>query len=491
MAKIINVSLARPGTGKTKTACLKIRHWVSLGLRVLIVVPTTLLADQICNDLSDMDPRKIDYRGGFSPLSRLNQYLDPNEGQNLIVCQQATFCECDKEFLSNWRVVVDELPTPMFPFAITIRRSQFESLPYIEVGEERRLSIADGCKGKARDWSRGASVIKGNPSLVSMASPECQQIYKAVLQDKDVYVTEEGKTNNCIVYYAEEFDFFGRFQACSEVHILSATWEGSLFAWFSLVHGFEVSVSELTPDKPEKHKQKITIFPLLHDTQCSKAVLNSEMKIETLPGEFSFVRNIQLVADVVKKAVGEKNECLVFVQDWAKLNWYENFTRCPIDSRGLNSFSSASNVFCIFHGNHVTTAMMCFKRLAAKYGRAYNSLRDAWTQTFLYDATLQNAYRCSLRDKESAASVRLFVQTYAVADYLKRMYLYDAVIDTSYLKSYGEQKKRGPKPNPQRDEAIRMLESGCTVIEVVEKLKLPKSTVKNYAPRLKRQAEIY
>ncbi|WP_152609439.1 DEAD/DEAH box helicase family protein [Pseudomonas simiae] len=488
MANVINVSLSRPGAGKTKTACVKIRYWVSLGLRVLIVVPTMLLADQLCNDLSDMNPCKIDCRGGFSPVSRLNKYLDPDEGQNLIVCQQATFCECGKEFLNNWRVVVDELPTPMFPFAITIRQSQLKSLPYIEISEDRRLSIADGCKGKARDWSCGASVIKGNPNLVSMASQECQQIYKAVLQDKDVYVTEEGETNNCILYYAEEFDFFSRFKACSEVHILSATWQGSLFAWFSLAHGFEVLVSELTPDKPEEHKQKVTIYPLLQDGQCSKSVLNSEMKVQTLPGEFSFVRNIQLVADVVKEVVGEEDDCLIFVQDWAKLNCHDNFTRCPTDSRGLNSYSSASNVFCMFHGNHVTTATMCFKRLAVKYGKSYSSLRDAWTQTFLYDATLQNAYRCSLRDKESVASVRLFVQTYMVADYLKRTYLYDAVIDTGYTKSYGEQKKRGPKPNLQRDEAIRMLESGFTVVEVMDKFKLPKSTVKNYKSRLKKQA---
>jgi hypothetical protein len=114
MAKVINVSLSRPGTGKTKTACIKNRHWVSLGLRVLIVVPTISLADQICNDLSDINPWKTDCRGGYPPVSRLIQYLDPNEVQNLIVCQQATFCECDKDFLSVWRVVVDELPMPMF-----------------------------------------------------------------------------------------------------------------------------------------------------------------------------------------------------------------------------------------------------------------------------------------------------------------------------------------------------------------------------------------
>lgn len=490
MAKKINVSLSRPGTGKTQTACVKIRHWVSLGRRVLIVVPTTLLADEVCNRLSDMKPWKIDHRGGFSPLEQLDKYLDPDEGQNLIICQQATFYKCGKEFLNSWTIVVDELPTPMYPYTFTVKQSQFDNLPYIEVNQDSRLSIAEGCKGKARDWARGPHCPNGGHGPVSMVSLDCQKIYKALLAGEEVYVTGEGKSKNLIVYYAEEYDFFGKFEACYEVHILSATWQGSLFAWFSLAHGFEISVSELTPDRPESHKQKIMIFPMLQDDQCSKAVLNSEVRVEHSPGEFSFVRNIQLVADAVNEVVGARNECLVFVQDWAKLNLHENFKLCPIESRGLNCFSKASAVFCMFHGNHVTTATMCFKRLASKYGRTYDSLRDAWTQTFLYDATLQNAYRCSLRNGESMAPIRLFVQTHSVAEYLVRVYLHDAMIDIRYLKAYGEQKKRGPKPNPRKDEAIEMLEAGISVAEVAVKLNMPKSTVKNYKAALNGQEAI-
>ncbi|POF88255.1 DEAD/DEAH box helicase [Pseudomonas putida] len=481
MTKIINVSLARPGTGKTKKACQMLHTWVSLGRRVLFAVPTISLAEQVCEDLKALKPFRIDSDIVVGPIRALNWHL-ANDKEALIVCQHAALQKCTSELLKDWTVIVDELPMPFTPCPITVLKSDFDQLPYLNVVNGNRISIARDDVDRALAWIGGG--FSKSPYNVRMFSEECQRIYKAIIDGLEVCVSQKDNSDKSLIYYWGESGIFDRFEHSYEVHVLSATWEGTLFEWFAKAKGYQAVRSLLTPDKPKPHSQQITIYPMLAAGQCSKTVLNGKpSRAEVAQESVDSDRVIQIVADTVSKAVGEDAECLVFVQDWACLKEARNMKLCKMDSRGINSYRDTSNVLCMFHGNHVTTATLCLQAIATKYNKTYESLRDAWLRTFLYDATLQNVYRCSLRDSESKVPVKLYVQTHDVAIFLKNIYMYDACIDFAHIEKYRDFQRRGRKAHPKRNEIITLLAAGLSPAEIIKKTNLPGSTVYNYSRR--------
>lgn len=486
--QIINVALARPGTGKTTNACRTISQWVSLGKRVLLVVPTIALADEVFRRLCGfgLAPLKIDSRNGIAAIATLNQSLDPAKLNNLIVCQHASFHQCNSKYLGGWTVVVDELPSPVRPQATKIKKSQFSLLQYLDVDSFGKVIVRPDCRGKVKDELRTFHGGSSDASPTSLLSKSAIEIYDAALNGQDVFVSNENDSNHVVVFFADEAGFFDRFKTCREVHLLTATWTGSLFEWFANAHGFSIGHSILTPGNPPKHKSKVTIYPMLMSDQCSKSVLNSAYKPKNkLEFTGTEKRNIQVIFDFVSGVVGPDRKCLMFVQDWAMLDYPINFIKCPMDSRGLNDWLNVSDVFCMFHGNHVTTATKCLQYLAEKYNKSFESLRAAWKQTYLLDATLQNVYRCSLRDSTTVTDVRLYVQTYEVAEYLAAMYLDDAIIDMTHARTYREREAPGPKPEARKSEAMRWLASGLKPAVVALKTGIPVQKVYNYNKEVK------
>jgi len=476
MNKTINVSLARPGSGKTKKACRVLHNWVSMGRRVLFVIPTIPLAKQVCDDLKALLPYRIDSEAMPGPTHALNRSLAKVQ-HNLIVCQHAAFQNCELELLSGWTVIVDELPMPFTPRPMTVHMSDLEELPFINITDDNKLCIPSSRVEKAQAWVK--TKFRSDVNGQRLFTEDCQEIYHSLIAGREVYLSKKDDSGVVIVYHWEESGIFERLERCSEAHILSATWQGTLFEWFATSRGFNYAVSNLTPQEPDEHRQKITIYPMLARGQCSKTVLDGGVTNKEGDSDRSD-RVIQAIANKVIEAVGMNDKCLVFVQDWAKLAEASNLIFCKMDSRGINSYQNVSNVLCMFHGNHVTTATLCFQAVAAKYGRSYESLRDAWTRTFLLDATLQNAYRCSLRDSASLKPVSLYVQTYDVAASLKNLYMPNAVIDMQFCSQYKEFKPRGRKRQPKRDEIMALLAAGFTAAEIAQRTQLKRSTVYNY-----------
>lgn len=488
MNNIINVALSRPGAGKTSNACRIIPQWIANGNRVLFVVPTMLLADEVFSKLCGLGltPLKIDSRNGVVSIATLNKSLDPAEGNFLIVCQHASFHQCRTKHLFNWTVIVDELPSPVSPQANKVKTSQLVALEHLEIDSYGRATIKSGCVKKVEVELGEFSENSNGVGPTSLLSKEALQIYEAAFAGQEVFISTEENSKYSVVYFADEAGFFERFKHCREVHLLSATWTGSLFEWFANAHGFNNRKSILTPNESPKHKKKVTIYPMLTSDQCSKSVLNSTFKpINVTAMADAEKRNIQIIADLASEIVGPNRQCLVFVQDWAMLDYKSNLIKCPMDSRGLNIWLHVPDALCMFHGNHVTIATKCLMYLAEKYNKPYESLREAWKRTHLFDATLQNVYRCSLRDETSTADVNLYVQTYEVAEYLVTMYLEDAIIDMKYARTYREHQTPGPKPETGKSEAIRLLASGLKPAVVAEQMKISVGKIYNYKKETK------
>ena len=489
MNKTINIASSRPGTGKTTNACRIIPQWIALGNRVLFVVPTKLLEDEVSSKLRDLGlaPLKIDSRDGTAAIATLNKHLDPAEDNNLIVCQHASFHQCRIKHLGSWTVIVDELPLAVRPQANKIKTSQLVALQYLDIDTSGRVTIKSGCVKNIEIELRAFRPNSNGTGPTSLLSKEALQIYEAAYANQEIFVSTGEDKKYSVVYFADEAGFFDRFKHCREVHLLTATWAGSLFEWFADAHGFNYRNSILLPSNTLKHNKKVTIYPMLTWDQCSKSVLNSTHKPQTgntVTGTEK--RNIQIITDLVSNLVGPTREYLVFVQNWALLDHKSNLIECPMDSRGLNEWLHVSNVLCMFHGNHVTIATKCLKYLAEKYNKSYESLRDAWKRTYLFDATLQNVYRCSLRDDTSTEDVNLYVQTYEVAEYLVNTYLKEAIIDTKHTRTYRKHETRGPKPETNKPEAMRLLASGLKPGTVAKRTNILVSTIYNYTKEVKR-----
>lgn len=487
MNKTINIALARPGTGKTWTACKVAREWIAKGKKVIFVVPTKLLAYEVCTELSDCNPLNIESKPNDPSIVKLNKHLCPAELTPLIVCQHAAFHRCSKKNLRHWTVIVDELPNHIQVYPTPVASNQLAVFQFLGVDEQNKMYIKDGCIRKlvkhARDFEKGETT-KNSVSLLSAAA---YRICKAVLDGNDVYVSNYGN-NQSLIYYFEESGFLQRFSHCKEIHLLSATWDGSLFEWFASAQNFITKKSILTPSHPPEHQQNIRIIPLLSQNQCSKSVLESLESTDNNEKNSMQIRNIQAIANTVSKCMGYSGKCLVFAHEWAKLDYSENLIMCKLDSRGLNSYTNQSNVLCLFHGNPLPTATKAFEAIAKKYSRCQKSLINAWKRTHLYERTLQNIYRCSLRVRHSLTDVSLFVQDESVADYLIQTYLPTARIDNSLIKEYKTPKKRGRAGEPKEPTAIALLTSGLKPSKVAEQTGIAVSKIYEYQRKLKAAA---
>ncbi|PNB72079.1 hypothetical protein C1X64_21770 [Pseudomonas sp. GW456-E7] len=348
------------------------------------------------------------------------------------------------------------------------------------------MFIKDGCVRKLIKHVRDYEKEGAKTSSVSLLSAAAYRICKAVIDQTDVYVSDYGNKQK-LIYYAEESGFLQRFPHCKEVHLLSATWDGSLFEWFATAQGFMTKQSILTPSPPPEHQQNIRIIPLLSQNQCSKNVLESLSYVNDNHNPTQ-IRNIQVIANKVSKNIGNNGKCLVFAHDWANLDAPENFTMCKLDSRGLNAYTNESNVLCLFHGNPLPTATKAFEALAKKYTGCHKSLINAWKRTHLYERTLQNIYRCSLRVRNSLTDVSLFVQDESVADYLTQTYLQTAKIDKCLIKEYKSPKKRGRAGEPEEPTAIALLTSGLKPSKVAEQTGISVRKIYEYQRKLKAAA---
>ncbi|MCE0461279.1 DEAD/DEAH box helicase [Pseudomonas uvaldensis] len=226
MNKTINIALARPGTGKTWTACKAAREWIAKGKNVLFVVPTKPLANEVCTELLNLNPLKIESRPNDPSIAKLNKYLDPAELTSLIVCQHAAFHRCSKKHLRHWHVIIDELPHPVSISPTPIAKNQLGALQYFEVDAENKLKIKKEATRKLIKHVKDFEKAGETKSPVSLISFEAYKICKAALDKNDIYISDYGKDQS-LIYYSEESGFLQRFTYCKEIHLLSATWKGS------------------------------------------------------------------------------------------------------------------------------------------------------------------------------------------------------------------------------------------------------------------------
>lgn len=493
--KIIYTAIAMPGIGKTKAALAAVPGMLSTGKKILYVVPTKPLADQVFNDASKLcsaiQPLKIDSRNGVYAEATLNKMLNPDENKNFIICQHASFQRCSTSYLSAWTVIIDELPMPINLSDVTYDDTQIKRLDLIEniSGQMKaKPNMQASIKNEVTTFNKANGT--NNNRTDSTLAKSTHGIYQAILDKTPVFVDTNKNKNEknhsiqddqkTVIRIVEEYGFFERFHAAREVHLLSATLDGSLFDWFARANGFIYARSYLTPNNVDNNKI-VTIYPTLSDENyCSRGVLDS-LDVTSEEGH----KVLYSITKLIDSHLGEQQECLMFAYDWGKQAYGDKFVQCKFDSRGLNHLSNVHNAFITFHGNPTPISRRSLEYLAKKYNRSIDELEKAWKFTHKLEPTLQDAFRTSLRKKEIDKPVNLYVQDTETAKFLQSTYLPNAIIDQCLAKTYKVKKKPGPAPDPKKDRAIELLKSGMKQADVARAIGLTSMTISNYAKSLR------
>lgn len=494
MQKTIHLALALPGSGKTHTFLSAANGLIKSGKKILYSVPTKALADEIVGRLPfGLTVTRIDsdIKTSVSTTRRLKDALAPESGSNFIICQHATLHTCPLEHLKDWMLVIDETPTILETPSYTFTKEQFEKINYIEV-VDNRIQIINGMRNALiKELSEcTASMSDSHTTNASTISKSVHDIFSALV-DEDVVFHGLGKSNNTekfelvnaatsgteTVRIIRENDFFSRFQAASETHLLTATVEGGLFDYYAKMHGFRYIESIFQPKKRTKFPG-IRIYPMLaKKATFSKALALTENV--SLPG----VKNLTAMVNRVLENTGGET-CLLFTHEWGQ-GFYDNkIIVCKVDSRGIDSLKNHHNAMVAIHGNPTAPERRSLEYVAKKHSSSLAALTQAWKVTKKFEVTLQNVFRTGLRktfahdelEITCEREICLYVQDYETIGYLK-IFLPTAIIDESLAACYRAENRRGRRQHPNKPMMILMIKARHTTEEIRKETGLSRKTI--------------
>ncbi|WP_422416988.1 DEAD/DEAH box helicase [Pseudomonas sp. GZD-222] len=487
--KTIHLALALPGSGKTHNFLCAAKKIISSGKKILYALPTIPLADAIMERLpTDLQATRVDSstRAKANVVRMLNDALMPNSGETFVICQHATLHKCSTEHLKDWILVVDETPAVLSLKHHTFKLDQFNQIKYIECvdGEVR---IKAGMRHMVQDELQSYKSSRSNTSTktASTLSDDVHDVYDALHNDYPVFVDDNAindisgqSRKNRTIRIIHERDFFPRFAAAQETHLLTATVDGSVFDYYRKLNEHVYTTSVFTP--PTRNVfPSIRIFPMLSQgTSFSKSLVNAESELQ--PN----IKNLSVMINSVKTYLGN-NQCLLFTHKWAQNFYGSNIIVCDFDSRGIDTLKFCDHVFVAIHGNPTPPERRSLEFLAKSHGTKLPTMLRAWEVTYKLEITLQDVFRSSLRSMyrddgtlsvEPENKVFLFVQDYATVEYLKQ-YLPEAIVDGSLAKSYRETKPKGRTSHPSKEKMIRMIKEGFGTNEIMAETRISRTTI--------------
>jgi hypothetical protein len=492
--KKIHLVLALPGSGKTQKFLAAAKGLIKSGAKILYSVPTKALANEIIARLpSGITATRIDSdnKTPVNTTRMLNDALVPTSGSNFIICQHATLHACSLQHLKDWTLVVDETPTILETPSYTFTKEQFEKINYIEV-VDRRIQIKKGMRNSLlKEISEcSASMSDSHRTNASTVSKPVHDIFSA-LADEDFVFHGLGKANDAekadsdstaiagteTVRIIRENDFFRRFSATRETHLLTATVEGGLFDYYAKRNGFRYGESIFQPKK--RTKFPVTrIYPMLtRNNTFSKSLAVAEN--ESQPG----IKNLNVMVARVLEKIGD-DTCLFFTHEWGQVFYDSRIIICKVDSRGIDSLKEHHNAMVAIHGNPTAPERRSLEYIAKKHGSSLAELTQAWKVTKKFEVALQSVFRTGLRktylhdgsEFTCEKEICLYVQDYEAVDYLKR-FLPTAIIDESLAACYKTEKKRGRRQHPNKPMMIRMINARHTTEEIRKETGLSRKTI--------------
>lgn len=440
--KIIYTAIAAPGAGKTQSVIDKIPAYIETGRKIIMAIPTLNLSKDLMISMfkANLKPRIINsqlnaIKQDKTSVTRLITEILKKGNDDLIIITHDGLRRIDPNLLQGYMLIIDEVPEIMDINHFTLNREEAEPVFAVTDNVNNQLQIKSDQITEIKDRvnTYKASIV-GNGSSSTLSALE-HKIYDAILTKNIVHIDTdgEGKTNFHIIV---EKSVFPQIDQARETHILAANIEGGIFDIFAQKLGYQYKKSMFTPE-PTAYSCDTFIYPMLSGSWSKRKVLVDEQGTQN---HAHTGKNDQVMDRVFQLAIQNTPEekFLVIQNSWAKFS--ENYRPSvqpektkidfiPMDCRGLNCFQDSTAALLLFSGNPSPNDKKSLKILGDKHGISLKNLIDAWIVKNKYEASLQAVTRTKIRSKGNTKSVYFYVQDIDVADYLKRTYMTNAIID--------------------------------------------------------------
>jgi len=449
----IYAAIGAPGSGKTESVLSQLPRLLDEGKRILIALPTTLLIDEVTERIQalKLSHKVIDYRKHKSVTTKLGIELLQDNNQ-LIICTHESIHKVKPGHLQSWTLIIDEIPKIVdYPnYALPPQELQ-RVLEYTEECEGQLL-IQDGLHDKVREQVTRFHQA-ANRLDCSTLGHSAANIFRLLLCKVEVFIDQARTSDKRCVRAVEEFSSWWKIiSSAAEVHVLAANIANSEFEVFAQLHGFQFGESVFTPQQGLPNCE-VTIYPVMPKEQ-----IFSKAKVMRIEGNNRVIDNI--LAEVLAHA---DESPLLTANDWAELEFTPDVIYVPIDCRGLNVYSSATQAVLLFGGNPSPAEQLGLHYLAKKYGRNFE---EAFITTRLLERSLQVVTRTAVRCWQNTKKIQFYVQDSRVAEYLRSTYFSNATVDWS-LASGMNTKRDGRKLSVEQElEIINMIRSGNTSMEI-------------------------
>lgn len=456
--KVIHTAVSAPGAGKTQSLISQIPSLLSAGRSIVLALPTIKLTDSFTSRIPASVPYRVINSSTCDHVSPALQSALKQKAVHLVITTHQSVFAVEPSLLSDWLLIVDELPVvadfPAFPFDPT------ELAQLLINAEERegRLYIRDGCTKAIETSLETFKAVSAGATRTSMLSEEGAKIYECLKDGHPVFIDSEMVNGNRYVRSVVESSCWSTFAAAEEVHILAANVNGSLFDAFAQVHEFTFARSVFTPEF-EGYTSEITIYPVMPMGRIySKAAvtLTQASTDQQMHGEHR-------VIDVILKTALQQTTGtpLLFKNKWASFRWLPKGVVhcCSIDSRGLNEYQGETDAILLFGGNPSPSDEQGLEFLAEKYGRDF---RQGFIVSRFLEPSLQAATRTAVRDRCNIKPIQLIVQDGRVADYLVSTHMPHAVIDWSLSDLIPVAQDRRTIQDPRKSKAFELFAGGIT-----------------------------
>ena len=477
--KVIHTAISAPGAGKTEAFISQIPALLCAGRSIVVALPTLDLTDSFVSRLPlgvsrcVINSNTCDHVG-----TELMAALQKNTNHLIITTHQSVFA-VPPSLLTGWMLVVDELPPvvdfPAYPF----EPSELARLLVNAVAQDGRLQIREGCADAIATSLATFMAVSAGAERTSMLSKEGASIYGCLKDGHPVFIDSEMANGNRYVRAIIESSCWDTFATAEEVHILTATVEGSLFDYLAQEHEFTYARSDFTPAF-DGYKSNITIYPVMpkgrNYSTTAMALTAHECRATQQQGQVQSQVIDGILKIVLPRATGTP---LLFSNKWASFRWLRKGAvhRCSIDSRGLNDYQGETNAILLFGGNPSPSDHLALDYLAAKYGRVF---RQAFVTTRLLEPSLQAATRTAVRVRGNMQPITLFVQDERVADYLVKTHMPNAVIDWSFSQITPVQPDGRKLEDPRKAKVFELFDQDMRNADIVRLTGVSRGSASNW-----------
>lgn len=483
MNKTIYIAEALPGSGKS-TKFIKTLPDFLPGKHLVYAMPTNALIRELAQDIktkAGIIPSVITSDTTDHVVANIEKALASNHFPLLMVTHES-LRRVDARLLAGWELVMDEVPSVSDCWS-----HQFDSISYLG-SLDNYLSIGEDKKAVVRPEHIALveSIVKSKESSAFSAS--AIEVLKASLTPKcSVEVEKQSSKGKRLVRIVRYRDYLPAFTYANSVHILANNVRDTLLGAHAKSQGFTFTESVFTPDF-DGYGKRVELHPFLKG-KYSKTQSLMQRNGEAL---IKWSNDTQLASwlDGVTAMIGDE-ESLAFMHDWVEYNFTDNVTKLPIDSRGINGYQDRSVAICLQHGNVSPDDALSFHSLSEMLGVPVPEIRKAIEFERFYESTLQAVARTSIRDRDNAAPVVLFVQNMEMAKYLQGKLGRLATINaelcmTPWEKQKSEKKKA--KAMLQAEAISLFIEKGMERKDIAEELSVPYHQIRRWTVGLKQAA---